>query len=410
MAKRKRLGRSRKGEGSLFSRGRTWWFQIVRDGEKITRSTGKSDLEEARAERDKILAGLSATTRPASSRHESVTVAELIDDYLKWLAADKAKSLYDIEKALNANVRPAFSNRLAASVTSDDLWEYRGTRKAAGRKDATINNELSYLRSAYLHGMKKQTPKKVLETPYFPIVKVENARTGFIELDGYESILGEMCDSLKPLFVLAYHSGCRKRELTNLRWSQVFFKSATRNRGFIQLAPGTTKNDEGRNLPFYGDIEETLTKQKTMRDREFADCPYVLFWHTKDVVENCVRLAPGTEFKDFRKLWARAVKVAGYPGLLLHDLRRSAVRNMVQECGIPEEQAMKISGHKTHEMLKRYNIVSLKGILDSGDKMDDWMKKTRVAQGNTKPESVGGKRTPKVQAGSHHKSDLAHGN
>src|SRR5580692_9820761 len=75
------------------------------------------------------------------------------------------------------------------------------------------------------------------------------------------------------------------------------------------------------------------------------------------------------------------VRLAGYPGLLLHDLRRSAVRNMVQECGIPEEQAMNISGHKTHEMLKRYNIVSLKGILDSGDKMDQWMKKHESPRG-----------------------------
>jgi integrase len=393
MAKRGRLGRSRRGEGSLFTRGRTWWFQIVRDGEKITRSTRKSDIDEARTERDKILATLFAPTHPTSSRHDSVTVGELIEDYLKWLEADKAKSLYDIEKALKANIDPAFSDRLAASITSDDLWEYRRARKAAGRKDATINNELSYLRSAYLHGMKKQTPKKVLEIPYFPIIKVENTRTGFIELAGYEAILQQMCDSLKSLFVLAYHSGCRKSELTNLRWSQVYFRSATRTRGFIQLAPGTTKNDEGRNLPFYGDIDQTLTKQKAIRDAEFAECPYVLFWHTKDVLENSVRLKPGTEFKDFRKLWARAVRLAGYPGLLLHDLRRSAVRNMVQECGIPEEQAMNISGHKTHEMLKRYNIVSLKGILDSGDKMDQWMKKARVAQGNGKPNAGARKRT-----------------
>jgi hypothetical protein len=170
-----------------------------------------------------------------------------------------------------------------------------------------------------------------------------------------------------------------------LEWSQVFFRSATRKRGFIQLAPRTTKNDDGRNLPFYGDIEETLTKQKAMRDAEFLECPYVLFWHKRDVLENSVRLNPGTKFKDFRKLWAGAVKRAGYPDLLLHDLRRSAVRNMVQECGIPEEQAMKISGHKTHEMLKRYNIVSLKGVLDSGDKMDEWMKKSRSEHAKSKP-------------------------
>jgi integrase len=385
MGKRKRLGRSRKGEGSLFLRGGIWWFKIVRDGQKIVFSTGKADVSEAREERDKKLPSLFTTSAPATSRHESVTVSELTDDYLGWLEADKAKSLYDIRKALDANVRPEFGSRLAASITSDDLWRYRKMRKSAGRADATINNELSYLRSAFLYGMKKQTPKKVIDLPYFPIVKVENIRNGFVELNAYESILEEMCDSLKPLFVLAYHSGCRKTELTNLEWSQVFFSNATRKRGFIQLAPGTTKNDDGRNLPFYGDIEEALSKQKAIRDAEFPDCPYVLFWHSRDVLENSVRLKPGTKFKDFRKLWAGAVKRAGFPDLLLHDLRRSAVRNMVQECGIPEEQAMRISGHRTHEMLKRYNIVSLKGVLDSGDKMDAWMKKSRGEQAKSKP-------------------------
>ena len=46
---------------------------------------------------------------------------------------------------------------------------------------------------------------------------------------------------------------------------------------------------------------------------------------------------------------------------------------------------MKISGHTTHEMLKRYNIVSLKGVLDSGDKMDAWMKKSRNEHAKSKP-------------------------
>jgi integrase len=60
---------------------------------------------------------------------------------------------------------------------------------------------------------------------------------------------------------------------------------------------------------------------------------------------------------DWRKTCASACEAVGVPGLLFHDFRRSAVRNLIRS-DVPQVVAIEITGHRTRDVFDRYNIAT----------------------------------------------------
>jgi integrase len=212
--------------------------------------------------------------------------------------------------------------------------------------------------------------RKLVTRPYTPMLRENNGRAGFFDREQFEAVRQHLRAALQPLVTVAYHTGWRiKSELLPLEWRQVDLKAGT-----IRLEPGTTKNRDGRlfvfaSLPELCDTFKALAeRQDTLRQKGMIS-PRVFVRIVRSKKHETERVVP---VHSFRRAWSTACNAAGCPGRIPHDFRRTAVRNL-ERAGVARSTAMKMVGHKTESIYRRYAIVSETDLQEASAKLAELM-------------------------------------
>lgn len=361
---------------AIFKRGKFYWYEFTYDGKRIRESTQQGDKETAKtlmgAERSRLArvdAGLESPEPKPQAK--SATVGDLLDELKHSYERDgkaSAKNLSTIELA-----RTAFGKIKAADLAKEHLESYIRDRVEKGRRNSTINRVTELLRRAYK--VAELTPPKMRH-----LSEKDNVRKGFFSNEEFRRVYAQLPADIRDFALFGYLTGWRKGEIASLTWYDV-------EENVIRLRGENSKNREPRSVVIAGELVELIERRKQARP-------------VNNTLTKFVFHRDGQQVREFRKTWASACVAAGlgkmvcrkcgtegssrrcsrckttscdYTGRLVHDLRRSAVRSMVRS-GVPQSVAMKISGHKTASMFRRYDIANeedLRAALESVQRYHD---------------------------------------
>jgi integrase len=201
-------------------------------------------------------------------------------------------------------------------------------KRATERKPASVNKE-----SQLLHHMFKKAMAwgKAVDNPVMHVspLPVNNRRLRYLSQEEIRRLLAAADEILRPLVVVALHTGLRRGEMFALTWPDVDMSL-----GVIRVPH--TKSGERREIPMSHTLRETLQQlpRRLGSNRVFPG-------------------QAGRARVSIRWRFQRALRDAGIEGLVWHDLRHTFASFLVM-AGVNLTSVKELLGHKTIAMTLRY--------------------------------------------------------
>ncbi len=347
------MSRRAKGEGSLLLlKGcKIYYAQFYQNGKPVRVSTGKRVKQEALVELRRLMGRADQGLVPITELRK-ITYGQLRDGLL---ASYQEKGNRTLEQRADGEETIGGLKALdeffgftkdnpgppITAISTDSGRAFAKKQLSAGYSPATINRSLACLRRMLAIA---REDGKIQSVPVIRLQKEPPARRGFITQNQFDELLAALPTHLRPLIQFLYWCGCRLGEACAIQWEQVNLQER-----LIRLEADQTKNETARVIPLPSVVAEALARIEPKTGTVFDAINLRVEWARACSAVGLGRMEEQESAKGNK--WQR------YSGLIVHDLRRSAIRNMVA-AGNPENWCMAISGHKTASVFRRYAIVS----------------------------------------------------
>jgi integrase len=331
---------------------RIWWLNYVAPGGRRIRESSGSSIKAVALAKLRQRLGEVGHGQFAGPQAERVTFEDLMNSLERSYQLAGRRSIKRLKQA-RAHLARTFAGTRAVQITAVRLEAYAVARTVDGAAPASIKYELAILRRAFSLAVKQD---RLALRPSFPTIRVQNARSGFFEVSEFEAVIAQLPPPLKNVARFAYHTGWRSGEIRSLRAADVDWAA-----GVVRLAGTRSKNEEARTFPFAAlpALALAMERQRAYTDGVQKRTGQIVTWlfHRE-----------GKPIRSMDAAWRSACIRAGVPGRIMHDFRRTAVRNL-ERAGVPRSVAMKLTGHKTEAVYQRYAIVAERDLAEGVAKL-----------------------------------------
>ena len=273
--------------------------------------------------------------------------------YLELEEVKRLESYRDRARIVRDQLIPFFGNTLLQEIRPEQIEAYRAQRrKGDGSLPTlqTVNNDHISLKHclnvAIRRGLLVSNPACRV-----PLPDPHNERDRVLTDMEWNRLYEVAAPHLQPILLLAYHLGQRLGEITDLTWDRVDLQ-----RGFIALRSVDTKTKKPRQVPITPAVRAALAALAKVRRLD----------------TNRVFLYEGPPVKSIKRAFKTAKRLAGVEDFRFHDLRHCAATNL-RRAGVDTATAMKIVGHKSEKMWKRYNAIEESDLTRAASRLNTYL-------------------------------------